>query len=258
MAETENVVRAIIADDEEPSRKHLKSRLLTVWPDLVISGEAENGIEAKEMIETILPDIAFLDIKMPGLTGIEVARETADKCRIVFITAFDQYAVDAFENEAIDYILKPATIERLEKTVKRLKASLPDSSRPEEMSAIFEKLITEMNKKVTPRYLKWVKVQIRDTIRFIPADQVYFFKASHGYTAVMTEKNEALIKKTITELADELDPDLFVRIHRGTIVNVKYIDRVSSSPKGHCLLRLIGRPEVHRVSRSYTHLVKHM
>jgi len=210
------------------------------------------------MIETILPDIAFLDIKMPGLTGIEVARETADKCRIVFITAFDQYAVDAFENEAIDYILKPATIERLEKTVKRLKASLPDSSRPEEMSAIFEKLITEMNKKVTPRYLKWVKVQIRDTIRFIPADQVYFFKASHGYTAVMTEKNEALIKKTITELADELDPDLFVRIHRGTIVNVKYIDRVSSSPKGHCLLRLIGRPEVHRVSRSYTHLVKHM
>lgn len=258
MAGTENVVRAIIADDEEPSRKHLKSRLLNVWPDLVICGEAENGIRAKEMIESILPDIAFLDIKMPGLTGIEVARETAGKCRVVFITAFDQYAVDAFENEAIDYILKPATMERLEKTVKRLKAALPAPSQPKEMSTIFEKLITEMNKKVTPRYLKWVKVQIKDTIRFIPVDQIYFFKASHGYTAVMTENNEMLIKKTITELADELDPDLFVRIHRGTIVNVKYIDRVSSSPKGHCLLRLTGRSEVHRVSRSYTHLVRHM
>lgn len=251
-------IRAIIADDETPSRTHLKSRLLSAWPELDICGEAKNGIEAKQMIESIHPDVAFLDIKMPGLSGMQVARETAGICRVVFITAYDQYAVDAFENEAVDYILKPATVERLLKTVKRLKAQIAESSPPADMSEVFERLIAEMDGSIAPRYLKWIKVQVKDAVRLIPVEKIYFFKASNKYTLVMTKKRESLIRKPIAELAEELDPDIFFRIHRGTIVNANYIEKVSTSPTGRGQIRLIDRAEIHTVSRSYAHLFKQM
>ncbi|MBT8338450.1 MAG: response regulator transcription factor [Desulfatitalea sp.] len=253
-----NAIVAIIADDEKPSRSHLKSRLLSVWPDLSICAEAKNGIEAKSMIETLNPDIAFLDIKMPGLTGIEVARETAGHCTIVFVTAYDEFAVAAFENEAVDYILKPATVERLEKTVKRIKARLGDEAAPREMSEIFERLMAKMAKDAPSRYLRWIKAQINGSVRFVPVEKILYFKANQGYTSVFTEKSEMLIKKTIAELSDELDPGLFFRIHRGTIVNAKYIDSVSDASAGRHLVRLRGRSEIHRVSRSYAYLMKRM
>ncbi len=258
MSEATNEIRAIIADDETPSRTHLKSRLILAWPDLVICGEAKNGIEAKEMIETIRPDIAFLDIKMPGLSGMQVARETAGICRVVFITAYDQYAVDAFENEAVDYILKPATIDRLKKTVRRLKEQITEESPPMDMSGVFETLMAEMDGSIAPSYLKWIKVQVKDAVRLIPVEKIYFFKASNKYTVVMTKKRESLIRKPIAELTEELDPDIFFRIHRGTIVNANYIEKVSTSPTGRGQVRLIDRPEIHTVSRSYAHLFKQM
>ena len=258
MPEKTVVARAIIADDEKPSRTHLKSRLLSVWPDLQICGEAKNGIEAKNMIETLKPDIAFLDIKMPGFSGMEVARETAGLCTIVFVTAFDQFAVDAFENEAVDYILKPAAIDRLKKTVKRIKEKMLNASPPQEMSDMFERLLLKIKNTDASTYLKWIKAQINESVRFIPVEKICCFKAGQGYTNVFTEKSQALIKKTIAELAEALDPDMFMRVHRGTIVNVNFIDSVSDASKGRHLIRLRGRPEIHRVSRSYAHLVKRM
>ncbi len=249
---------AIIADDEKPSREHLKSRLLSVWPDLLICGEAKNGLDARQTIESMRLDIAFLDIKMPGLSGMQVARETAGICKVVFITAYDKYAVDAFENEAVDYILKPVTIERLEKTVKRVKAQIASTSSAEDMTEIYKRLMSQIEKNSAPRYLKWIKVQVNDTTRLIPVDTVYYFKANNKYTLVITKSGEDLIKKTISELSEELEPDMFFRIHRGTIVNANFIKRISSSPTGRGQIRLKDRPEILTVSRSYTHLFKQM
>jgi DNA-binding LytR/AlgR family response regulator len=258
MSENIPQTKAIIADDETPSRAHLKSQILSVWPELVICGEAANGVEAKHMIETIRPDIAFLDIKMPGLSGMQVARDTAGICRVVFITAYDQYALDAFENAAVDYIMKPATAERLEKTVQRLKMQIADTLPPIDMSVIVKRLMSEMGKGDSPTYLKWIKAKLRDSIRLIPVEKICFFRASDKYTTVITKKSEVLIKKSIIELAEELDPNIFFRIHRGTIVNANYIDKISTSPTGRGQIRLIDRPEILTVSRSYLHLFKRM
>lgn len=210
------------------------------------------------MIETIRPDIAFLDIKMPGLSGMQVAREIGGICRVVFITAYNHYAVDAFENAAVDYILKPVTVERLEKTVRRLREQIHDTSPPIDMSEILDRLISETGGNIVPQYLKWIKVPVKDAVEFIPVDKIYFFKANNKYTVVMTKNRESLIKKPIAELADELAPDIFFRIHRSTIVNANYIEKISTSPTGRGQIRLRGRPEIHTVSRSYTHLFKHM
>ncbi len=259
MSDTFSQAKAIIADDEANAMDQMKSGILSAWPELNICGEAVNGIEAKQMIETMRPDVAFLDIKMPGLSGMQVARETTGICRIVFITAYDQYAIDAFENAAIDYILKPATVERLDKTVQRIKAQIDDASPIVDMSAMIEQLRSEINNGNAPGYLKWIKAKVNNTVRLIPVEKVYFFKASNRYTIVMTKKKqEVLIKKSITELADELDPDIFFRIHRGTIVNANYIDKISTSPTGRGQIRLIDRPEIFTVSRSYVHLFKQM
>ncbi len=221
MTDISGKITAIIAEDEIPSRDLLKEQLLLIWPDLVIVGEAENGVEAKQMIEEFRPDCAFLDIKMPGLSGMEVARQTAGICRIVFITAYDQYAVDAFDNEAVDYILKPATEERLSRTVNRLKVQINSKSPIENMSGTLERLMQKMNtQKPVQQYLQWVRAQVGDSISLIPVEKIYFFQARDKYTSVMTKDEEYLIRKTIAELAEELEPDLFFRIHRGTIVTI--------------------------------------
>jgi DNA-binding LytR/AlgR family response regulator len=251
--------RAIIAEDEIPSLNLLKKQLLSVWPELDIVGEAENGIEAKRMIEELRPDCAFLDIKMPGLSGMEVARLTAGICRVVFITAYDQYAVDAFDNEAVDYILKPATEERLERTVSRLKAQIDSKSPIGDISDTLERLMSKMNKQQPAKqYLQWVRAQVGDSISLVPAEKIYFFQARDKYTTVMTKNEEYLIRKTIAELAEELDPDLFFRIHRGTIVNASFIDKIYTLPGSRGQLRLKDRPEIHNISRSYSNRFKQM
>ena len=251
--------KAIIADDESQLRIHLKSLLLNLWPELIICGEAKNGQEALELIDKYRPDIAFLDIRMPGLSGMEVAKKVMDSCWIIFITAYDKYAVEAFENEAIDYLLKPITHKRLEKAIRRLKRQIATSIKPpSDMSDIIEKTIARLYRREKPGYLRWLKAQYGDGIRLIPVDDVCYFKASDKYTLVLTKKGELLIKKTIKELADALDPNQFWRIHRGTIVNAHYISKVSRSLTGRGVVKLKDRPELLTVSRSYIHIFKQM
>ena len=251
--------KAIIADDEKQLRIHLKSLLSDLWPDLIICDEAENGEEALELIEKHRPDIAFLDIKMPGLSGMEVSKRVAGLCWVVFITAYDKYAVEAFENEAIDYLLKPITHKRLEKAITRLQKQIAASIKPpSDMSGIIEQAIARLYKKEKPAYLKWLRAQHGDGIRLIPVDDVCYFKASDKYTLVVTKEGELLIKKAIKELADELDPNQFWRIHRGTIVNAHYITKVSRSLTGRGVVKLKDRPELLTISRSYVHIFKQM
>ena len=252
-------IRAIIADDEEQLRKHLRSQLAEVWPDLVICGEARNGQEALALLEQYRPEIAFLDIRMPGLSGIEVAKKIAGSCWVVFVTAYDQYAVEAFEHEAIDYLLKPVTTERLEKTIKRLKEQITSSHKPpQEIAEIVEQLLSSLPQRQTPVYVQFVRVQKGDGIRLIPIEEVYYFKAGDKYTTVITKEGESLIRKSIKELTDELDPQQFWRIHRGTIINVSRIAGVSRSFAGRLIITLKDLPETLLVSRSYAHLFKQM
>jgi DNA-binding LytR/AlgR family response regulator len=251
------VYSALIADDEKELRTYLRSLLSKSWPDLVICGEAANGEEALRLIETTSPQIAFLDIKMPGLTGMEVARRAARACRIVFVTAFDKYAIEAFEREAVDYLLKPVTKERLDETVRRLKDSLAASAGlPVELALTVERALANLAEKEKPAFLQWIRTQQKDVVHLIPVEEVDYFKAEDKYISVMTKGGEAAIKKSIKELAGELDPNRFWQIHRGTIVNVSRIDRMSRSLTGRGILKLKGRPESLIVGRNYLHLFK--
>ncbi|NWF54987.1 MAG: response regulator transcription factor [Syntrophaceae bacterium] len=249
-------IKALIADDEEELRKYLKARLSEVWPDLIICAEARNGREAMEVIAKHQPEIIFLDIRMPGLTGMEVARKIAGTCRVVFVTAYDEYAVEAFEKGAVDYLLKPVTRERLEKTVKRLQEQVATPFKPSaEVAEILERILGQ---KKGPSFLRWVRVQHKDGVRLFPVEEVCYFQAGDKYTRVITKAGESLIRKTIRELLNELDPDQFWQIHRGTIVNAAAIARVGRSLTGRGELRLKDRPEILTVSHRYLHVFKQM
>jgi DNA-binding LytR/AlgR family response regulator len=222
-------------------------------------GEAPNGEKALDLIARHQPDIAFLDIRMPGLSGIQVARRMPESCRVVFITAYDQYAVEAFENEAIDYVLKPVTHERLAKTVNRLKRTLSDpSSFPIDTLKGVERVLSGLVQTEGGRPLRWVRVHQRDTVRLVPVDEICYFKASDKYTVVRTETDEYLIRKPIRELTQELDPHVFWQIHRGTVVNVTCIAHVSRSLTGRGVVRLKNLPDSLAVSQPYMHLFKQM
>lgn len=250
---------AIIADDEKQLILSLKSKLLQLWPELVICGQATNGIDALKLIETIKPDIAFLDIKMPGLSGIQVAQKISMSCRVVFITAFDQFAIEAFENEAVDYLLKPVTEERLAKTIHRLKKQISDISTPHaDFSRSMDRLLAVLQDGQHRGYLKWIKVRQGDKLRLISVDEICYFKSEDKYTLVKTAAREALIKTSIQQLSEALDPDRFWRIHRSTIINVSRISVVTRSFAGRCLVKLKDLPETLTVSRSYAHLFKQM
>jgi len=252
-------LKAIIADDEEQLRIYLKSKLAELWPELVICGEAKNGIEALKLIETLRPEIAFLDIKMPGLSGIEVAQKISSGCRIVFITAFDQYAIEAFENEAVDYILKPVTEQRLQKTIKRLKKQISGSSISSlDFTQSMDRLFAALKDRPVAGYLKWIKVRQGEEVRLIAVDDICYFKAEDKYTMVKTREGESLIKKTIQQLTEELDPDQFWRIHRGIIISVRRVAKVSRLFAGRLTIKLKDLPETLTVSRSYAHLFKQM
>jgi DNA-binding LytR/AlgR family response regulator len=252
-------LEAIIADDEEQLRIHLKSKLADLWPELIICAEAENGLEALDLIETCRPAIAFLDIKMPGLSGIEVAQKIDSNCRVVFITAFDQFAIEAFDNEAVDYILKPVTDKRLLKTINRLKKQLPGiSNSPIDFARSMDRLVAALKDKQLPGYLKWIKVRHGQEVRLIASDDVCYFKAEDKYTVVKTRDGESLIKKSIRQLTEELEPEQFWRIHRATIINVSKIAKVHRGFGGKLLIQLKDLSETLTVSRSYAHLFKQM
>jgi DNA-binding LytR/AlgR family response regulator len=251
--------KAIIADDEEQLRKALKRRLSEVWPELIICGEAQNGKEALALVDKEKPQVAFLDIRMPGISGMAVAEKIAAHCHVVFVTAYDQYAVEAFEKAAMDYLLKPVGRERLQRTADRLKKTMAENNLPAaDMVEITGRLLKQIQQARPNEYLRWIKVQTGETVRLIPVTEVVFFKATDKYTQVMTAEKEFLIRKTIKHLARELDPDLFWQIHRSTIINVKSIDTVNRSLTGRGLVKLTSRPEILTVSRRYLHLFKQM
>jgi DNA-binding LytR/AlgR family response regulator len=249
---------AIIADDERMMRDQLKARLSEVWPELEILDEAKNGIEAIEMVTKHRPDVAFLDIRMPAKTGIEAAREMENKPHIVFITAYDQYAVEAFDQGAVDYVLKPADRERLSKTVERLKEKLGNKTEPTNLNSMLAELAQKMGIASKPNFLQWIQASIGQELRLIPVEDILFFQSDEKYTRVQTATYEALIRKPVRDLAEELDPALFWQIHRSTLVNAKAISGIVRDMRGRHLVQIKGLTEKLEVSRSYVHLFKQM
>jgi len=245
-------------------REQLRARLAEVWPELQIVAEAKNGQEAIDAVRKHRPDLVFLDIRMPEKNGLEAAREIGEACHVVFITAYNEYAVEAFESGAVDYVLKPAERERLEVTVARLKRRL--GTKPSDLGSLLEKLSAKLDRAegaATPsgggsRFLQWIQASMGQQIRMIPVADVLFFTSDEKYTRVQTESYEALIRKPIKELVDELDPEQFWQIHRATIVNVKAIVGISRDFRGRQLVQVKGHASKLEVSRNYTHLFRQM
>jgi DNA-binding LytR/AlgR family response regulator len=256
---------AIIADDERLMRDLLKSRLAQVWPELDIVGEARNGDEAVQLVAELKPDLTFLDIRMPGKTGIEAARDIGAASRIVFVTAYDEYAVEAFERGAVDYVLKPPEPERLKITVERLKERLAgppgNAGAAADVAGTVSAMLTQLAERIAapkPAYLHWIQASVGQDLRMIPVDDILFFRSDEKYTCVQTTKFEALIRKPVRDLAEELDPSVFWQIHRATLVNVNAIEGVTRDIRGRHLVMIKGRPEKLEVSRSFLHLFKQM
>jgi DNA-binding LytR/AlgR family response regulator len=256
---------AIIADDERLMRDLLRTRLSQVWPDLEILGEAKNGDEAVQLVQQLQPDLTFLDIRMPGKTGMEAARDIGNASQVVFVTAYDQYAVEAFERGAVDYVLKPPEPERLQITVERLKERLasPTASAGAQakVSDTVTAMLSQLAEKIAapkPKYLQWIQASIGQDLRMIPVEDILFFRSDEKYTCVQTSSFEALIRKPVRDLAEELDPSLFWQIHRATLVNVNAIEGVTRDIRGRHLVLIKGRSEKLEVSRSFLHLFKQM
>jgi DNA-binding LytR/AlgR family response regulator len=283
---------AVLADDERLMREQLRARLAEVWPELQIVAEAKNGLEAVALVDQHRPDIVFLDIRMPGLTGVEAARQIAQLAprspqegdanasadpdddellpEIVFITAYDQYAVEAFEQGVADYVLKPAERDRLLLTVDRIRKRLaarrfgPGSAEAEaappgpNLQQLLHQLSSRLNPGSTPNYLQWIQATVGQAIQMIPVDEVLFFISDEKYTRVQTAQVEALIRKPIKELVDEIDPQRFWQIHRSTLVNVKCIAGVTRDFRGRQIVAVKGHGQKLEVSRSYAGLFKGM
>lgn len=245
---------AILAEDEPLLADELADLLGKLWPQLQIVARAEDGVAALHAVEAHRPDLAFLDIHMPLLTGLDVARQIAGRCHVALITAFDSHALEAFEAGAVDYVLKPFSAARLMVTVQRLKSRLERA--PVNLAAMAAG--EAKGQPAAPRYLQWINASRGAAVRIITTDGILYFKADSKYTMVVTAEAEALIKKTIKELAEELDPLVFWQVHRSTIVNVHAIDSVRRDDRGNLFLRLKQRAEVLSVSEAYAHRFRQM
>jgi DNA-binding LytR/AlgR family response regulator len=247
---------AIVAEDEPILRRQLEAKLAKIWPELEIIASVEDGAAALEALEDRVPDFMFLDIRMPEMTGVEVARHVGNRAHVVFVTAYDQYAIQAFEAGAVDYILKPCTDERLAVTVDRLKAKL--ASPPPDLKAVVAQLAAQLRPGAQKERLQWIKASFGQNLRLIPVAEVLFFQSDEKYTRVVTAESEALIKTPIRELLDGLDPDTFWQVHRSAIVNVNAIAGVTRDFRGQAHIRIKGKDETLTVSRIYSHLFKQM
>ena len=249
-----SILKAVIAEDEAVLRRELKETLATVWPELVVCAEAEDGIQAMHAMSTHTPDVLFLDIQMPGMDGLEVAQQASGKCHVVFVTAYDKYAVAAFEQGAVDYVMKPFSAARLATTVARLKAKV--ASAPANLDGILSALAAKLEE--NKEYLRWITASQGQNLRLITVDEICYFQADNKYTLVVTADTQTLIRRPIKELVDEVDPKMFWQIHRSTLVNVSAIAGVNRDFKGHLHVRLKQRKETLPVSESYVHLFKQM
>jgi DNA-binding LytR/AlgR family response regulator len=241
---------AILVDDEANLLDYLSRQLEELWPELEIVGTACNGRDAVALAAKTRPGIAFLDIHMPGMSGLQVAEALPPDTRIVFVTAFEEFAVEAFQRAAMDYLLKPVTPERLRETVHRLRDT-PGSDR--------QALLQLLQEAGQPReYLQWLRTGLEDTTRLVPVQDVIYFEASQKYTSAVTRTDEYLLRRSIRELAEELDPNAFWQIHRGVIVRVDQISSARRDLRGRYTLTLRDHPARLRSSQSYGHLFKQM
>jgi DNA-binding LytR/AlgR family response regulator len=260
-----SAVTALIADDEPLLRQRLRAHLARLWPELHIVAEAGSGREAVELFDDHAPQVVFLDVHMPGLNGIEAARSIARRAQVVFVTAYEQYAVQAFEQGALDYVVKPFDEQRLADTVQRLKervAQPAPSQIDDSLHSVLDALAAELKRHATETrsagFLQWIKASVGTSVRLIPVEQVVYMRADEKYTLVVWESGEALIRKTIRELADELDPQHFAQVHRSVIVNLHQVGQVVRGPNETASVQLKNRSEQLPVSRSYVHVFRQM
>ena len=273
-------VRALIVDDEPLLRTHLAHHLVQLWPELEIAGEARNGREAVDLVVQLKPDVVFLDVHMPGMNGVEAARLMGQDVQIVFVTAYEQYAVAAFEQGAIDYLVKPFDAERLGESVARLRRRIAERRRmagPEgglgevtsvagdgaaalgdlptsHLDAVLSALAGELRRRAPMGdRLQWIRASVGQMIKLIPVDEVLYFRSDEKYTLVVWVGGEALIRKSIRELLDGLEPETFIQIHRSTIVNLRFVAQVIKGPNETAEVHLKGRSETLSVSRNHVH-----
>ena len=247
--------RAVIAEDEANLREELRETLAEVWPELVVVAEAEDGVAALRELERHSPEVVFLDIQMPGPSGLEVARQASGRCHVVFVTAYDSYAVSAFDQGAVDYVMKPLSATRIAQAVKRLKERM--DAKPPDIDALLESLTGKLGGK-RREYLRWVTASQGGETQLVTVDEIVYFQSDNKYTVVATPEKEALIRIPIRELCEQVDPAMFWQIHRGTLVNVGFIAGVTRDFRGHMAVRLKRRPETLPVSDSYAHLFRQM
>jgi len=279
----EGAVRALIVDDEPLLRTHLAHHLAQLWPELEIAGEARNGREAVDLVEQLRPDVVFLDVHMPGMNGVEAARLMGPDVQIVFVTAYEQYAVAAFEQGAIDYLVKPFDGERLAESIARLRRRVAERRRmgasdaglgqvtslagelagtdsplaklpTGDLDAVLSALAGELRRRAPAGdRLQWIRASVGQMIKLIPVDEVLYFRSDEKYTLVVWVGGEALIRKSIRELLDGLEPETFIQIHRSTIVNLRFVAQVIKGPNETAEVHLKGRNETLSVSRNHVH-----
>ena len=259
---TPTMTTALIADDEPHLASHLGEQLRKLWPELQLLPVARNGVEAAERIATLQPDLAFLDIKMPGLSGLEVAQGIEGRTRVVFVTAFDEFAVRAFEQEALDYVLKPVSEQRLAQTIERVRRALPESGPADagddaRLASALQRLLPAAAAGTAPR-LRYVRASQGELTHQIDVAEVLYFRADDKYTCVQTAGGEHLIRTPITELAAQLDPEQFWQVHRSTLINLRFVAGTRRDELSRLFVRLHGHPAELPVSRAYVHLFKAM
>lgn len=240
---------ALIVDDEPKLINYLVVKLAKLWPELDVVGTAENGLEAVTLAQKLKPDIVFLDIKMPGLNGLAVAEMLPKHSKIVFVTAFDQYAADAFEQSAVDYLLKPVGEERLTKTIQRLKQKEPVAKA--DLVALVKTLTSP---KVS--FLKWLRVGLDDITELVPIQDVVYFKVDLKYIDVVTQNKTYLLRQSLSDLESQLDPDVFWRINRGCIVRVDQIAKAKRDFRGRYDITLHDQDQTLRASQPFGYLFK--
>jgi len=253
---------ALIADDEPLLREILEARLAAAWPELQIVAQARNGRQALELFEQHRPTICFLDVHMPGLSGVDVARQIGKQAHLVFVTAFDQYALEAFQHGVLDYVVKPVTAARLSETVERLKARLQQAQPAVHTEALLAQLAERLKLDPKPETLRWVRASVGASLRMIPVDDIDYLKSDSKYTLVAYRDEgqlaEALIRMPLKDLLAQLDPQQFAQVHRSVVVNLRSIRRVTRGDNETADIELKGRSERLPVSRSYLQLFKEM
>ena len=254
---------ALIADDEPLLRTALVRLLASAWPELEIVAQARNGREAVEQFEALQPQVCFLDVHMPGLSGVDAARLIERRAHIVFVTAFNEYAVQAFEHGAIDYLVKPVESQRLADTVVRLQERMRATQPMRDDNALLEQIAAHLNKGKPAAALRWIRASAGQSVRLIDVDEIDFLRSDEKYTLIAWrgdggKTGEALIRTPLKELLTQLDPAHFVQVHRSVVVNLRAVSHVTRNENETADIHLKGRSDVLPVSRSYLHLFKQM